>query len=315
MGAIVRGIGVYIPEQVLTNADLEKMVETTDEWIQSRTGIRERRIVPMDSPIKASDMGAAAAKHAMARAGVGPEEIDGIICGAICADKQFPSTACFIQAKIGARNAFAYDVTAACAGFVFAMSIAAPLVESGQCRNVLVIGSELLSRIVDWKDRNTCILFGDGAGAVVLGRGPQGRGVLQSQLKSDGTLGEILYVDPPGVNRGVFMDGKQVFKSAVTVIADIVTSTLAKSGYSIEDLDLLVMHQANMRILTAITERLAFPMEKVVVNVDHFGNTSAASVPLALFEAEQQGRIKPGMLVALAAVGGGMSWGCNLIRW
>lgn len=317
MGAVVRGIGIYHPENILTNADLERMVETTDEWITARTGIRQRRILPEDSPLQASDFGAAAARMAMEKAGVSAEEIDGIICAAANPDKQFPATACFIQEKLGARNAFAYDLTAACAGFVFGVNQGAMFIDSGQCRNVLVIGAELLSRVLDWTDRNTCILFGDAAGAVVLGRGPAERGVLRSRLQSEGGLAGILYLDLSGPDgkRAMRMDGKQVFKAAVTVVADIVRSTLSQAGHSPRDLDLLVMHQANVRILSAIAEKLELPPEKVIVNVDRFGNTSSASIPLALHDAEAQGKLKPGALVALAAVGGGMSWGCNLIRW
>jgi 3-oxoacyl-[acyl-carrier-protein] synthase-3 len=317
MGAVIRGIGIWHPEQVMTNADIAGLVDTSDEWITTRTGIRQRHILPKDSPLKASDFGAAAALRALEKAGVRPDEVDAIICGAANPDKAFPATACFIQAKIGARNAMAYDVTAACAGFIFGVNQAALLIDSGQCRNVVVVGAEILSQVVDWSDRNTCILFGDAAGAVVMGKGPEGRGVILSKLRSDGTLADILFLDLPGKDtvRGMCMDGKQVFKAAVTVISEIVTETLAQAGFRPGDLDLLVMHQANTRILAAVAEKLQLPMEKVIVNVDRFGNTSSASVPLALADAEAQGRLKPGALVALAGVGGGMSWGCNLLRW
>ena len=317
MGAIIRGIGIWHPEHVMTNADIAKMVDTSDEWIATRTGIRQRHILPKDSPLKASDFGAAASLRALEKAGVAPDEVDAIICGSANPDKAFPATACFIQDKIGARNAMAYDVTAACAGFVFGVNQAALLIDAGQCRNVIVVGAEILSQVVDWNDRNTCILFGDAAGAVVMGKGPEGRGVLLSKLKSDGSLADILFLDLPGNDavRGMRMDGKQVFKAAVTVISEVVTETLAKAGFRPGDLDLLVMHQANTRILSAIAEKLGLPMEKVIVNVDRYGNTSSASIPLALNDAEAQGRLKPGALVALAGVGGGMSWGCNLLRW
>ena len=317
MGAVIRGIGVYYPETVLTNSDIEKIVETTDEWITARTGIKQRHILPKDSKLKASDFGASAAKAAMEKAGIGPLDVDGIICANINPDKQFPATACFIQAKIGAVNAFAFDVTAACAGFVYAANMAALLIDAGQCKHILVIGSEIISPVLDWTDRNTCILFGDAAGAVVFAAGTKERGIVLSQLKSDGRQSEVLYLNNPGDpgRRGMFMDGKQVFKAAVTEIAEIVRSTIAKAGFTLKDLDLLVMHQANVRIIGAIAEKLGLPPEKVVINVDRFGNTSSASIPLALHEADGQGRLKPGMLVALAAVGGGMSWGCNLMRW
>jgi 3-oxoacyl-[acyl-carrier-protein] synthase III len=317
MGAVIRGIGVYYPETVLTNSDIEKIVETTDEWITTRTGIKQRHVLPKGSPLKASDFGAFAAKSALDQAGLTAADIDGIICANINPDKQFPATACFIQAKIGASKAFAFDVTAACAGFVYAANMAALLIDSGQCRNILVIGAEIITPVLDWTDRNTCILFGDAAGAVVFSAGPAERGILLSQLKSDGTQSEVLYLNNPGDldRRGMFMDGKQVFKAAVTEIAEIVRSTLAKGGFALQDLDMLVMHQANVRIIGAIADKLGLPPEKVVINVDRFGNTSSASIPLALHEAQAQGRLKPGMLVALAAVGGGMSWGCNLMRW
>ncbi len=317
MGAVIRGIGVYYPETVLTNSDIEKIVATTDEWITTRTGIKQRHVLPKGSKLKASDFGAWAAKAALEKAGLTAADIDGIICANINPDKQFPATACFIQAKIGATRAFAFDVTAACAGFVFAANMAALLIDSGQCGNILVIGSEIITPVLDWTDRNTCILFGDAAGAVVFSAGPKERGILLSQLKSDGTRSEVLYLNNPGDDgpRGMFMDGKQVFKAAVTEITEIVKTTVAKGGFALTDLDLLVMHQANVRIIGAVAEKLGLPPEKVIVNVDRFGNTSSASIPLVLHEAESQGRLKPGTLIAMAAVGGGMSWGCNLMRW
>jgi 3-oxoacyl-[acyl-carrier-protein] synthase-3 len=320
MGAVIRGIGVYYPEEILTNADLEKRVDTTDEWITTRTGIKQRHILPKDSPLKSSDFGTFAAQAAMAKAGVTAEEIDGIICANINPDKQFPATACFIQAKLGAKNAFAFDVTAACAGFVYAANMAHLLIDAGQAKHVLVVGAEIISRVLDWNDRNTCILFGDAAGAVVFSPGPKDRGVILSQLKSDGTQADALYLDclsggTATAGKGMAMDGKQVFKAAVTEITNIVKSSVAKAGLSLRDLDLLVMHQANVRILNAVAEKLELPPEKMIINVERFGNTSSASIPLALHDAEAQGKLQPGKLVALAGVGGGMSWGCNLIRW
>jgi 3-oxoacyl-[acyl-carrier-protein] synthase-3 len=323
MGAIISGLGVYYPDNVLTNADLERMVETSDEWILTRTGIRERRILPEDSPLKASDLGARAALNALEKAGLKPEDVGAIIVNAIVPDKQFPAVACIIQEKIGAKNAFAFDITAACSGFVYGVNLASLLIESGQCRHVLVIGAELLSRAVDWTDRNTCILFGDAGGAAVLSAGPADRGVIRSLLRSDGSYADILYLDPllnsaagkDGGGSCIRMDGKQVFKVAVTEVTRVVTDALALEGLGPADLDLFVAHQANVRILGAIGEKLGLPEDKVVVNVQRFGNTSSASVPLALQEAEQAGRLKPGMLVGLAAVGGGMAWGVNIIRW
>jgi 3-oxoacyl-[acyl-carrier-protein] synthase-3 len=316
MGAIISGLGVYYPDNVLTNADLERMVETSDEWIVTRTGIRERRILPEDSPLKASDLGARAALNALEKAGLKPEDVGAIIVNAIVPDKQFPAVACIIQEKIGAKNAFAFDITAACSGFVYGVNLASLLIESGQCKHVLVIGAELLSRAVDWTDRNTCILFGDAGGAAVLSAGPKDRGVIRSLLRSDGAHADILYLDPLADQGAcIRMDGKQVFKVAVTEVTRVVTDALALEGLTPADLDLFVAHQANVRILGAIGEKLGLPEDKVVINVQRFGNTSSASVPLALHEAEQAGRLKPGMLVGLAAVGGGMAWGVNIIRW
>jgi 3-oxoacyl-[acyl-carrier-protein] synthase-3 len=316
MGAIISGLGISLPDNILTNADLERMVDTTDEWIVTRTGIRERRILPKDSPLKASDLGAAAALQALERAGVRPDEVGAIIAGSIVPDKQFPATACFIQEKIGAKNAFAYDITAACSGFVYGVNIASLLIDSGQCGHVLVIGAETLSRVTDWTDRNTCILFGDAGGAALLSRGPSGRGVFRSLLRSNGGEADILYLDAltagPAAMR---MDGKHVFKLAVSEVSRTVTDALALEGLTPTDIDLFVAHQANVRILSAIGEKLGLPEDKVFINVHRYGNTSSASVPLALYEAEAEGRLRPGMLVCLAAVGGGMAWGVNLLRW
>ncbi len=318
MGTIFRGLGVEVPDTKLTNADLEKIVATTDEWITSRTGIRERRILPKDSPLQASDLGVAAAKKALAQAGLDPLEIDAILVGNIVPDKQFPATACIIQDKLGARNAFAMDLTAACAGFVFGVNLADLMIKQGQCRNVLVIGSEILSRVVDWTDRNTCVLFGDGAGAAVLSRGPEGRGILGSQLHSDGRHADILFLDSlvgQDGKQGMRMDGKQVFKLAVTEVSHVVENTLKTFGHVPADIDLLILHQANVRILQAIGDKLGLPPEKVMINVDRYGNTSSASIPIAMAEAQEKGLLRDGSLVVLAAVGGGMSWGCNILRW
>lgn len=320
MGAIISGLGISLPDTILTNADLERMVDTTDEWIVTRTGIRERRILPKDSPLKASDLGAAAARQALEKAGVSPEQVGAILVGGIVPDMQFPSTACIIQNKIGAVNAFAFDLTAACAGFVYGANMAALLIDAGQCDHVLVIGAETLSRVTDWSDRNTCVLFGDGAAAAVFSRGPAERGVIRSLLRSDGGAAGILQLEGLSAATGptgpfIRMDGKQVFKLAVSEVSRVVADALSAEGLTPADLDLFVAHQANVRILSAIGEKLGLSEDKVFINVHRYGNTSAASVPLALYEAEAEGRLKPGMLVALAAVGGGMAWGVNLLRW
>ncbi len=321
MGAIISGLGISLPDNILTNADLERMVETSDDWIVSRTGIRERRILPKDSPLKASDLGAAAALQALERAGVRPDQVGAILVGGIVPDMQFPSTACIIQNKIGATNAFAFDLTAACAGFVYGANMASLLIDAGQCEHVLVIGAETLSRVTDWTDRNTCVLFGDGAAAAVFSRGPADRGVIRSLLRSDGSAAGILHLDnlatAAASSTGAFirMDGKQVFKLAVSEVSRVVVDALAAEGLTPADLDLFVAHQANVRILAAIGDKLGLAEDKVFINVHRYGNTSAASVPLALYEAEAEGRLKPGMLVGLAAVGGGMAWGVNLLRW
>jgi 3-oxoacyl-[acyl-carrier-protein] synthase-3 len=323
MGAIISGLGISLPDNILTNADLERLVETSDEWIVSRTGIKERRILPQGSPLKASDLGAAAALQALTRAGVRADQVGAILVGGIVPDMQFPSTACIIQEKIGATNAFAFDITAACAGFVYGANMASLLIDAGQCEHVLVIGAETLSRVTDWTDRNTCVLFGDAGAAALFSRGPKDRGIIRSLLRSDGGASGILHLDsiaaaalePTAPAPCIRMDGKQVFKLAVSEVSRVVKDALDAEGLTPADLDLFVAHQANVRILSAIGDKLGLAEDKVFINVHKYGNTSAASVPLALFEAEAEGRLKPGMLVGLAAVGGGMAWGVNLIRW
>ena len=316
MKAIISAIGHYVPEKRLTNQDLEAMVETNDDWITTRTGIKERRILGDNKG--SSYMAVRAAKKVLEMRGISPDDIDLLIVATVTPDMMFPATACMIQKKLGAGG-FAFDVTAACAGFVYGINMASLLIDSGQCRNVLVVGTELMSRVIDWKDRNTCILFGDAAGAVVMSRSPDPeRGVLNSILQSDGTFSDILYL-PSAADTGepahLRMEGKAVFKLAVQSLSDIVTASLEKEGASIDDLDYAFFHQANYRILNAVARRLKLPMDKVIMNGHRFGNTSSASIPLVLHEAEQDGKLKSGQLVVLAAIGGGMSWGCNLIRW
>ncbi len=318
MSVIFKGIGTYYPDNVLSNFDLEKMVDTTDQWISARTGIKERRILPPDDTRNASDLGVSASLEALENAGIKAQELDGIIATAINPDKYFPATACIIQHKLGASG-FAFDITAACAGFVFAVNTATALIQSGQCERILVVGAELLSRVVDWNDRNTCVLFGDGAGAVVLSRSDEPNcGVLASRIQSDGSAEQILYLNNSVNSKGpsfMTMDGKSVFKMAVTELTNVVNQTLSDVGLSVDDIDIALFHQANLRILSAVGKRLHLDEDKVFVNGHKFGNTSSASIPLAMADAMSQGKIKKGDLVVLAAIGGGMSWGCNVVRW
>ena len=313
MSAIISGIGVYYPETVLTNQDLSDMVETSDEWIRTRTGIQERRILPKDSALKTSDLGVFAAQEALEDAGCTADDIDGIIVSSIYNDKSFPATACFVQQKLGAKG-FAFDITAACAGLVYMLNLASALIASGQCRRILVIGSECLSKVVDWSDRNTCVLFGDAAGAIVVSHTEdENRGFLTSHLESDGKEAGILYLDSS--YDFIKMEGKSVFKSAVAKLSESLEIVLKKCNYQTIDLDLALFHQANFRILTAVRDKLKLTEEQVISNVHRFGNTSSASLILLLKEAQEKGLLTPGKLISLAAIGGGLSWGCNLLRW
>ncbi len=321
----ITGTGSYVPERVLTNAELEKMVATTDEWIMTRTGIRERRIARPDESTSA--MAAQAARRALAAAGVEAEAVDMIIVATITPDMGFPNTGCFVQREIGARNAFCYDVEAACSGFVYALDIAAQYVASGRINTALVIGAEKISCITDWSDRTLCVLFGDGAGAAVVQARPQGRGIVGSVLRSDGRLSDLLKL-PGGGSRFpaspetleqklhyMKMDGKEVFKHAVTCMTDVAKRVLAQAGVSLEQVKLVIPHQANMRIVNAIKDRLGGRDDQYFINLDRYGNTSAASVILALDEAVQAGRLQRGDLVLLVAFGGGFTWGSTLIEW
>jgi 3-oxoacyl-[acyl-carrier-protein] synthase III len=317
--------GRYLPERILTNADLEQMVETNDEWIRERTGIRERRIA--DASMGAAEMGVRAARIAMERAGVHPGEIDVIVLSTATPDRLLPSTACDLQALLGATNAAAYDVAAACSGFVYALAIAEGHIASGNADIALVVSSEKMSGIVDWTDRSTCVLFGDGAGAVVVRRSTSGRGVLSSFIRSDGTLAELLWRPAGGVtipmdiavldNKShlVKMAGREVFKSAVRSMAEAADKALARAGLTSSDIDLLIPHQANMRIIDATARYAGIPMERVFVNVDRYGNMSSATVPVALDEAVEQGRLKPGQHALLVAFGAGFTWGATVLRW
>jgi 3-oxoacyl-[acyl-carrier-protein] synthase-3 len=316
MNAVIKSVGVYLPEFIATNDELAKTVDTNDDWIRSHTGIAERRIVK-DSNILTADIGYFAAKNAIEKAGISPSQIDGIIAGTMSPDKQFPAVACYIQAKLGCEGAFAFDITAACGFIPPALNTAALMIRSGQAKNILVVGAEICSRILDWKDRNTCVLFGDGAAAVLLSASEEKeRGFVGTALAANGNLANILYLNTLGAEAAFLrMEGTAVYKLAVVELGAVTQRALENAGLSLSDIDLFVPHQANIRIIQSVGKRLNLPAEKVMVNVDKYGNTSSASIPIALYEAEQQGRLKPGMLVAMAAIGGGMNWGCVLFRW
>ncbi len=323
--AVIRGLGAFIPPNVLTNFDLEKMVDTTDEWILTRTGIRERHIAEKGQ--KASDLGAEAAREALSNAGLSAADLDLIIVATITPDMFFPSTACNIQNKLGAKCG-AFDLAAACSGFPYALSVAEGFICSGMYKNILVVGSEVLSGFIDWKDRSTCVLFGDGAGAaVVCGEKNGERGILASLMGSDGSQADVLKIPGGGsafptseetLKSGLHtlkMQGSDVFKIAVRTMDVAVRDVLQKSGYTLADIDCLIPHQANMRILQAVSERLELPPEKVFINVDRYGNMSSASTVVALYEAVKHGRVKKGDLVVLVAFGGGLTWAATAIRW
>ena len=319
------GTGSYVPEKVLTNADLEKMVETSDEWITSRTGIKERRIAAADEAT--SDLAAKAALAAMQDAGIEAEEIDLILVATVTPDMFFPSTACFVQNKIGAKNAACFDVSAACAGFLYTLEIAQQFITSHTYDTILVIGAEKLSSIVDWKDRNTCVLFGDGAGAAVLRHRGGAHGVISTYMASDGGLSDILYIPGGGsrfpltaANAGdglncIKMNGKETYKYAVTSMLDAAHRALADANLDAADLACIIPHQANLRIIEAIADRMKVPMERFMINLDRYGNTSAAAVAIALDEAARTGRMKEGDYILLVVFGGGLTWASSVIQW
>jgi 3-oxoacyl-[acyl-carrier-protein] synthase-3 len=312
------GTGAYLPARILTNKELEKTVDTSDEWIHARTGIRQRHIAADDE--QTSDLALAASRKALAAAGIAAAELDLIVVATTTPDMVFPSTACILQAKLGARNCPAFDMQAVCSGFVFGLATADQFIRSGSCRNALVVGAEIYSRILDWTDRATCVLFGDGAGAVVLQKSAA-PGVVSSHLHADGTHVDMLSV--PGTVSGgkvvgrpfVQMDGQSVFKFAVKVLEEVAEEALAANGLTMADIDWLIPHQANIRIIQATARKLGISMEKVVVTVERHANTSAASIPLALDEAVRDGRIRQGQHVMLEGVGGGFTWGSVLVRW
>jgi len=322
--ATVAGLGSVLPERVVTNAEFEKLVDTSDEWIRERTGIRERHIAA--SGETTSDLAVEAARKALDAAGIAPEQLDLIVCATLTSDTPIPSAAVWVQRKLGI-GAPAFDVNAACAGFSYALSTGTAFIESGQAETVLVIGAEVLSSVMDYTDRTTCILFGDGAGAVVL-RPSESPGVLGSVLGADGRAAEILIIPAGGSARPAshetvdagdhairMPNGREVFKRAVVEMTNACRQLLEKSGYTPEDVDVLIPHQANARILIAVAERLGVPLDRAVVDVETVGNTSAASIPIALDRAWRAGRVRVGDLVLLTSFGAGLAWGANLIRW
>ena len=320
--SVVRGVGSYLPARTLTNAELAQLVDTSDEWIVQRTGIRERHIAAKDE--KTSDLAVNAAKAALTNAGMTAADIDLVVVATSTPDLTFPATATTVQASLGIERGAAFDLQAVCSGFVYAMSTADKYLAAGDFKCALVIGAETFSRILDWEDRTTCVLFGDGAGAVVLERTQQpgtreDRGILISKLRSDGRHKEKLFVDGGPGSTGTVghlrMEGKEVFRHAVGMITDVIEDAYAATGYSSEDIDWFVPHQANLRIIDGSAKKLKIAPNKVVVTVDKHGNTSAASIPLALSTAVNDGRIKKGDLVLLEAMGGGFTWGSTLLRW
>jgi 3-oxoacyl-[acyl-carrier-protein] synthase-3 len=321
----IAATGRYTPERVLTNADLEKMVDTSDEWIRERTGIRERRIAPCTEG--AADMGAAASRVAMERAGVSAGEIDLIVVATATPDRLLPATACDVQAKLGARHAAAFDISAACSGFIFALSVAEGHIAAGRGEIALVVSAEKMSGIIDWEDRSTCVLFGDGAGAAVVRRSTNGRGMLSNFIRSDGTLAELLWRPAGGVlepmteerllakDHLIKMAGREVFKAAVRSMAEASDQALARAGITADEIDLFIPHQANMRIIEATARYANVPMEKVYVNVDRYGNMSSATIPIALDEAVEAGLLHAGSIVLMVAFGAGLTWASTVVRW
>ncbi|MEO8324307.1 MAG: beta-ketoacyl-ACP synthase III [Nitrospirota bacterium] len=324
MNSVILGTGAYVPKRVLTNADLERMVDTSDTWIIERTGIRERRVVEPGQAC--SDLAVEAAQRALIAADVAASEIDLILLATCTGDSPLPSTACLIQHRLGANRAAACDISAACCGFIYALAIADAYVKNGM-RHVLVIGSEVMSAITDWTDRNTCVLFGDGAGAVVVGQGTEGSGILSTHLHANGGLSDMIQV-PGGGSREpaskdvleqkrcfIKMKGNETFKIAVKSMEEATKEALDANKLHLDDVDLFIPHQANMRILNAVGQRLGLAREKLMINLDRFGNTSAASIPLALDQAVQEGRIHKGSVVLLAAFGAGLTWASTVVRW
>lgn len=324
-GIGIIGTGSFLPKKILSNHDLEKLVETSDEWITTRTGIKERRI--LESGKAASDMAIEASKKALEDAKLNPEDIDLVIVATMTSDMITPSTACIVQDKLGCKNAAAFDISAACSGFIYGLSMAYGMIKSGVYKNILLIASEAMSRILDWEDRGTCILFGDGAGAAVISEVPEGKGILKMELGSDGSGAEHLLIPAGGskcpltderlANREQYlkMEGSEVFKFAVRKIDETCKKILKESGLESSDIDLFIPHQANTRIIDSAVKKLKIPKEKTFVNLQKYGNMSAASIPVALDEALKQGKIKDGDNILLVGFGGGLTWGSSILKW
>lgn len=321
----ISGTGSAVPDRVVTNFEIEKIVDTSDEWIVTRTGIKERRIAPPE--MAASDLGFPASVAALQDAGLTPKDLDGIIVATVTPDQVFPATGCLLQARLVAPQAWAFDVSAACSGFLYSLNVARGLIASGCADNILVVGTDLLSRLTNWTDRTTCILLADGAGAAVLSPGDSSHRIVELELGADGSCGSLIEM-PAGGSRmpasedtvrqrlhTVHMKGNEVYKMGTRGMADVCVKVLEKAGYSPADVDLLVPHQANLRIIEATAKRLDIPMEKVFTNIHKYGNTSAASVPLALDEARRTGRLHEGDLVLMVVFGGGLTWGAALVKW
>jgi len=322
--AMILGTGRSVPEKIFTNADLEKVVDTTDEWIVSRTGIRERRVAEPGTPL--STFAVEAARKALDDAGTSAEELELIVVGTVTGDMKFPAAACLIQQQLGACKAVAFDVAAACSGFLYGLQVAEGLMATHGYRKVLVIGGEVLTSMVNWSDRNTCVLFGDGAGAVVLGGAQGGRGLLQATMGSNGEHAMLLYnpgggsLHPPTPEsladglHAIRMEGQEVFRHAVVAMCGALKKVMKGAGVGINDLDLVIPHQANLRIIEAVAKRFKVPEEKLFINVDRYGNTSAASIPIALDEARRSGRVGDGSLVAMVTFGAGFTWAATLVK-
>ncbi|MDP8245742.1 MAG: beta-ketoacyl-ACP synthase III [Candidatus Hinthialibacter antarcticus] len=325
MRAHITATGMAVPDRVVTNNDLEKMVDTSDQWIRDRTGMVERRV--SDDKTAASDLAVAASKQAIQNAGLTPKDIDAILVATISGDYPWPATACIVQSKLGANPVMSYDLSAACTGFLYGLSQASAFIETEKFKNILLIGVDLLTKTVDWTDRNTCVLFGDGAGAAIIQPNLNGAGVIDTMLGADGSAAEMLYQAVGGsrhpmtedaIKEGkhyLYMNGREIFKQAVRVMAQTILALLEKHGKTGDDIALVVPHQANIRILEAVSDRIGVGMDRFFLNINKYGNTSAATIPMATHEARQEGRLKDGDLVVMVSFGGGLTWGASLVQF